>query len=119
MQLIKNDISSLLYIVFSILIRDGLISSAEISKVKSEILNIFNVEISEKEIDKYLEGFFNSNIVFEEYLEKITDKNMRVSIIKLAKICASADGLHETENIAIEKALQIWRINQGDVNDRL
>ena len=117
MRIKKNDISTLLFIVFSVLARDGLISEAEISKARSEFLNIFDVNISEKSINKHLDDFFKSSAVFEEYLEKITDEGMRKSVLKLAKISASADGLHVAENIAIDKALQFWEINSGEIND--
>ena len=117
MKIKKNDISKIFNIIFCIASKDGIISDLEVKKAQSEFSKIFNMEISDKEMDINLDLYFSSDYNFEDHLGKIADKEMRIQILRLGRISASADGLHIIENIAIDKALIIWSLDRGDIDD--
>lgn len=108
-----DKVSAAIKVAACICARDGLISQAEETvmfqlvseKYLSFTIDFFNIAIDD---------FFNSENQIEDYLECITDLEMRKFTLFLSKKSASADGLDFRENIAIQKASFIWGIELNE-----
>mgnify|MGYP000712817535 CR=1 FL=1 len=104
----KNcDVSVSVKIAACICGRDGLISQAEEQKMFQLISNKFPT-FSPDDFDTAINEFFDSNDQIEDYLSKVSDQEMRKFTLDLSKASASVDGLDIRENIALQKAYQIW-----------
>ena len=111
----KDDIADILNIVLCISAKDGILSDSELEKSREEFPNFFDKKITKKELNLIVDDFFDSDDQIEEYLDRITDDDMKHSILLLSLISASADGLDIRENIAFQKALAIWEIKLKDI----
>ncbi len=111
----KDDIADILNIVLCISAKDGILSDSELEKSREEFPNIFDKKITKKELNLIVDDFFDSDDQIEEYLDRITDDDMRPPILLLSVISASADGLDIRENFALKKALAIWEIRLEDI----
>ena len=103
----NSDVSVSVKIAACICGRDGLISQAEEQKMFQLISNKFP-EFSLDYFDTAINEFFDSDDQIEDYLSKVNDQEMRQFILGLAEASASVDGLDIRENIALQKAYQIW-----------
>jgi hypothetical protein len=113
---ISNDeIKDILNIVFCISAKDGILSDIEIQSSQLEFTKFFNRRLTSKALDLILDDFFNSDDQIESYMDAITNYKLRLPILKLAFLSASADGLDIKENIAFQKAINIWKIDFRDV----
>ncbi len=89
--------------------KDGVISQAELNKMFELIIKQFpnfNRESFEKAIDE----FFDSEDDIEDMLLLVDDGNLRDFTLHLSAQSAAADGLNPKENIALEKACEVWGI---------
>ena len=113
---ISNDeIKDILNIVFCISAKDGILSNIEIESSQLEFTKFFNRRLTSKALDLILDDFFNSDDQIESYMDAITEYKLRLPILKLALLSASADGLDIKENIAFQKAINIWKIDFKDI----
>jgi hypothetical protein len=104
-----NSVENCINLVACICAKDGVISQVEEDKM-FELISKKYTDISFSMFDKVLDIFFESDEQLENYLEKITDKDLQVYALETAKISASIDGLEINENIALSKAAIIWGI---------
>jgi len=103
----NNSVSGCLKIAACICGRDGLISHAEEQKMFELISQKFP-DFSIGEFEVAIDEFFDSGDQIEDYLLAIDDIDMRQFTLNLAEASASVDGLDIRENIALQKAYQIW-----------
>jgi hypothetical protein len=115
-KITKNEVKDILNIVLCISAKDGVLSDTEIEKSLEEFPHFFDKKITKNELNLIVDNFFNSNDQIEEYLDRITDDDMKPPILQLAIISASADGLDIRENFAFQKALTIWEIELKDIS---
>lgn len=96
-----------LMIAAGVCAQDGLISQAEEEVLFKEFKKRYPI-LQLEEFDSYLDSFFESNRMIEDYLIKVKDKKLRTFVIKASKKSASADGLDIRENIALQKVIKYW-----------
>ena len=106
----SNNYESCIKVAACICARDGIISEVEeraiYDKLKEKYPDV-NVDMFEDVIT----DFFNSEEQIEDYLEQITEKELREFTLELAETSAGADGLDIRENIALQKACSIWDLS--------
>ena len=115
-KITKDIVADILNIVLCIAAKDGVLSDSELDKSLEEFPHFFDKKITKNELNLIVDNFFNSNDQIEEYLDRITDDDMKPPILQLAIISASADGLDIRENFAFQKALTIWEIELKDIS---
>ena len=111
----KDEQQHILNIVLCISAKDGILSDSELEKSLEEFPKIFNKKLTKEELNMIVDNFFDSDDQIEDYLDRITDDDIKPSILQLAIISASSDGLDIRENIAFQKALTIWGIRLKDI----
>jgi len=109
MHLKKLEIVNCLNIAACVCGKDGVISNAEEKKMFQMLSDKFP-EFLTVDFESALDDFFDSEEQFEDYLSKISDHDARVFTLKLSEASAREDGLDIRENIALQKAHQIWGI---------
>lgn len=82
--------------------KDGVISQIEEESIFDTIHTQFP-SYTLKQFNQALDDFFDDNFQLEEYLDKITDIDIKKFTINLCEVSASADGLDIKENIALHK----------------
>jgi hypothetical protein len=102
----EKDIACVM-IVACVCAQDGLISQSE-ERVMLDGFRKKYPEISEEKFDEFMDKFFNSTEVIEDYINKVDDSELRTFTLFLAKKSASIDGLDFRENIALQKISSIW-----------
>ena len=105
----KNEIANCLKVAACICGKDGFISQTEEQKMFQIITDQFP-EFLAVDFEDTIDAFFNSEEQFEDYLSKITDSDARIFTLALSKDSAREDGLDIRENIALQKAHQIWGV---------
>ena len=108
----------IIFFIFFISAQDGIISSEELNKTK-ELLNTYASNlgintISDDEFDLILEKFFESEAQFDEYFEKVNNKNIEL-VLHIARLVATSDGLEIRENIAFDRALKYAGCSYDDI----
>lgn len=90
---------------------DGLISSEE----EAEMLRLLKERFSEVTDSLHAEvmvEYFDEERPIEEYLNLVQDAQLRRFALQLAEASASADGLDDRENVALERAYAFWGIKR-------
>lgn len=108
-----HEISASIKVAACVCARDGLISHAE----ETMMFKIISEKFSGYSLDQFnsvIDEFFNSNDQIENYLQAITNTEIREFTLYLAKNSACADGLDFRENIAIQKAYLTWGIEPNE-----
>ncbi len=91
--------------------KDGVISEAELKKM-FEILNVRFPEFGAAMFEEALDDFFESGDEIEDLLSLINEDKLRRFTLRLSELSASADGLDARENVALEKAYQVWGVQR-------
>lgn len=105
----SNKPSACVKIAACICGKDGVISQAELTKMfelTARQFPKFNHDLFENAIDE----FFDSEDDIEDLLLLVDDENLREFTLHLSAQSAAADGLNPKENIALEKACEVWGI---------
>lgn len=105
-NLTSDQIKSAFNVCATICAQDGIISSQEESCLTSHFSDLLGLR--NQDFDVLFDDFFESESTFDDFLEAITDKELRKSIIFIAQESASADGLDIKENIALNRARLVW-----------
>jgi hypothetical protein len=87
--------------------KDGVISQTEEEAILATISSEYP-DYSLMRFNKTLDDFFDDNLQLEDYLEQISDLNLKKFTINLCEFSASADGLDLRENIALHKVKLIF-----------
>jgi hypothetical protein len=82
--------------------KDGVISQAEEEAILATILLEYP-SYSLIRFNQTLDDFFDDTLQLEDYLDQISDVNLKNFTINLCEFSASADGLDIKENIALHK----------------
>jgi hypothetical protein len=82
--------------------KDGVISQTEESKMY-ELVHQSYPYYSISHFNQILDNFFAENTQIEEYLEFVSDSDVKNFCLNLCEESASADGLDIKENIALQK----------------
>jgi hypothetical protein len=82
--------------------KDGVISRAKEDCIFNTIIPQ-NPSFTLKQFNQAIDGFFDETFQLEEYLEKLSEINIKKFTVDLCEISASADGLDTKENIVLHK----------------
>lgn len=104
--MIDKTIKSAFNVCATICGQDGIISSKEELCLIAHFSELFGLH--DQDFEYLFDDFFDSNSTFDDFLEAITDKELRQKIITIAEASASADGLDIKENIALNRAKLVW-----------
>ena len=105
----EHNISSIVKVAISICAKDGLVSETEENRVFELISKRFP-DFTQDAFNRALDEFFSSEQQIEDYMADITDPELQKYTFELAVDSATSDGLDIRENIAAEKASQIWNL---------
>ena len=111
----KNDIADILSIVVCISAKDGVLSDIELEKAREEFPKFFGVKVSNKKMESVLDDFFSSAKHIEDYLDQISNDELKIPILQLSYLSASADGFDIRENIAFQKSLLVWKYDHKEI----
>ena len=106
MSEIDSELKNGIFACLAICAADGLISGEEEQCLEKEFEKDF--EVASKDFQHVIDLYFTSNDQLETYLLSVNDVALRTKIIEIARLAASADGLHINENIALQKAEAFW-----------
>ncbi|QDT33927.1 hypothetical protein [Thalassoglobus polymorphus] len=109
--MMTNSFDSCVKIAACICAKDGIISQAE-EETMHEMICVRFPEVEENAFEKSLQAFFDSDAGIEEYLNLVTEPELRTFVLQLAEASASADGLDPQENVALIKSREIWGISR-------
>jgi hypothetical protein len=82
--------------------KDGVISQMEEECIFNTIISQ-NPSYTLNQFNQAIDDFFDETLQLEEYLDKITDIDIKKFTIHLCEVSASSDGLDIKENIALHK----------------
>ncbi len=108
----ENTSSACAKIAACICAQDGVISKLEEEKMLSVLAKKFP-DLDAAAFDRVLTEFFDSDDQIEDYLALVDDESLRAFTLKLAEESAGADGLDSRENIALQKAYDIWGLEKN------
>ncbi|WP_394168221.1 hypothetical protein [Saccharospirillum alexandrii] len=107
----SSELNACIKIAACICAKDGVISQLEERAIFQIVLEKFP-RTTAKSIDLAIDEFFESNTQLEHYMSLVNDIELRKFTLDMARRSASADGLDINENIALNKALLIWGLEQ-------
>jgi len=82
--------------------KDGVISQSEEEAILATVISKYQ-DYSLERFNQTLDDFFDDTLQLEDYLNQVSDINLKKFIINLCEFSASADGLDIKENIALHK----------------
>lgn len=95
---------------------DGVLSDQEEQQlIESSIKHLPN--LNPDSLASWIDEFFAEEIHFENYCNKVTDHDRRISVLDIAFETAVADGLDPRENLALLRVIEHWKISREDVKN--
>jgi hypothetical protein len=82
--------------------KDGVISQSEEEAILATVISKYQ-DYSLERFNQTLDDFFDDTLQLEDYLNQVSDINLKKFTINLCEFSASADGLDIKENIALHK----------------
>lgn len=90
--------------------RDGILADDELEVIYDEFLLIDNA-LERHSFEKIIDQYFDETPTITSQAAKLDDSNDQEHVLRIAKKSAAADGLAETENIALQKLKSEWGLN--------
>lgn len=105
----EKDISEIVKVAMCICAEDGIVSESEENLVYELVTKNFP-EYSQKNFNDAVDDFFSSEMQLEDYLSAIKDPELQKLTLDISTQSAAIDGLDFRENIAVQKAMNFWKI---------
>ena len=106
----EKYISEIVKVAICICAEDGIVSESEENLVYELVTKNFP-EYSQKNFSDAVDDFFSSEMQLEDYLSAIKDPELQKLTLDISTQSAAIDGLDFRENIAIQKAMNFWKIS--------
>lgn len=105
----QENISEIVKVAICVCAEDGIVSESEENLVYELVKKSFP-EYSQKNFNDAVDDFFSSEMQLEDYLSAIKDPELQKLTLDISTQSAAIDGLDFRENIAVQKAMNFWKI---------